>query len=90
MFCWMCVLALWCVSVPFVCSDLYISRRQLELYLTEYEEVPYDMMTFMISHINYGGRITDRMDARAIQVILQVRVCPCYLWGSLAMCLCVF
>ena len=82
MCCFVISIAVWCVVVSkifrgcvCVCSDLYISRRQLELYLSEYTEVPYDVMKFMISLINYGGRITDAMDARAMIVILQVCVC---------------
>ena len=40
--------------------------------MTDYEDVPYDMMKFMIANINYGGRVTDRMDLRAIRVMLEV------------------
>lgn len=55
------------------CSDLDISRRQLELYLDEYEEVPYRVLNFLTSYINYGGRVTDDKDLRTIDVILKVR-----------------
>ena len=55
------------------CSDLEISRRQLEMFLDEYERVPYKVLNFLTSYINYGGRVTDDKDLRTIDVILKVR-----------------
>ena len=53
-------------------SDLEISRRQLEMFLDEYERVPYKVLNFLTSYINYGGRVTDDKDLRTIDVILKV------------------
>jgi hypothetical protein len=55
-------------------SDLEISRRQLEMFLDEYERVPYKVLNFLTSYINYGGRVTDDKDLRTIDVILKVRL----------------
>ncbi len=57
-------------------SDLEISRRQLEMFLDEYERVPYKVLNFLTSYINYGGRVTDDKDLRTIDVILKVRGPP--------------
>jgi dynein heavy chain len=72
-------------------SDFEISKRQLELYVDEYDEVPYNVIRFLTSYINYGGRVTDSRDFRTIDVICRVRrrrvhpscvrcpvVCPAY------------
>jgi hypothetical protein len=53
-------------------SDLHISERQMEVFLSDYDEVPYKMLQFMVAHINYGGRVTDALDQRTISVLLQV------------------
>jgi MoxR-like ATPase len=55
---------------------LEISRRQLEMFLDEYERVPYKVLNFLTSYINYGGRVTDDKDLRTIDVILKVRPPP--------------
>lgn len=59
------------MGVPAIRSDLHISERQLELFVSDYDEVPYDMLKFMVANINYGGRVTDALDQRAITVMLQ-------------------
>ena len=61
----------WSKAYEFNESDLEISRRQLELFLDEYEEVPYTVLNFLTSYINYGGRVTDDKDLRTIHVILK-------------------
>ena len=63
-----------CVCV--IRSDLEISRRQLEMFLDEYEVVPYKVLNFLTSYINYGGRVTDDKDLRTIDVILKVAASP--------------
>mgnify|MGYP000067473068 CR=1 FL=1 len=61
----------WNVPYEFNGSDLEISKRQLELFLDSYDEVPYQVLNFLTSYINYGGRVTDDKDLRTIDVILK-------------------
>jgi hypothetical protein len=45
-------------------TDVDISCGQLELFLDEYDAVPYRVIQFLTSYINYGGRVTDAIDLR--------------------------
>lgn len=60
----------WNISYEFNESDLDISQRQLEMFLNEYDQVPYRVLNFLVSYINYGGRVTDAIDLRTIDVAL--------------------
>jgi dynein heavy chain len=53
-------------------TDLSISKSQAERYIDLYpEEVPYKVLIFLTSYINYGGRVTDYIDLRTIDVIMR-------------------
>ena len=52
-------------------SDLSISMKQLRYFLDSYEAIPFQALNFLTAEINYGGRITDRWDKRALRTILQ-------------------
>jgi len=41
------------------------------MLLDEYAEVPYKVLNFLGSEINYGGRVTDDKDVRLIITILK-------------------
>jgi len=66
----------WNRAYEFNASDLEISRRQLAIFLDDYDTVPYRVLTFLTAHINYGGRVTDDKDLRLINVILKNYCCP--------------
>ena len=66
----------WNRSYEFNDSDLEISRRQLAMFLGQYDAVPYRVLNFLTAHINYGGRVTDDKDLRLINVILKDYFCP--------------
>ena len=61
----------WNVPYEFNNTDVDISRGQLEMFLDSYDEVPYRVLQFLTSYINYGGRVTDYIDLRTIDVIMR-------------------
>ena len=43
----------------------------LRLFLDSNDEVPWDSLTFITGHINYGGRVTDDNDQRCLLISLE-------------------
>ena len=52
-------------------TDVDISCGQLELFLDEYDTVPYRVIQFLTSYINYGGRVTDAIDLRTVRKLMH-------------------
>eukprot|EP00501_MAST-03F_sp_TOSAG23-6_P002658 GSMAST32.ASY1.ANO1.2804.1 assembled CDS len=61
----------WNKPYDFNDTDLAISKAQLEKFIDTYDEVPFKVLNIMTSYINYGGRVTDYIDLRTIDVILR-------------------
>merc|ERR1712230_320060 len=61
----------WNVPYEFNETDLDISRDQLQLFLDAYDDIPYRVLCFLTSYINYGGRVTDYIDIRTCDVIMK-------------------
>lgn len=61
----------WNIPYEFNDTDLDISKGQLELFLDQYDETPWKVLNFLTSYINYGGRVTDYIDLRTIDVIMR-------------------
>lgn len=61
----------WNIPYEFNDTDLDISKGQLELFLDQYDETPWKVLNFLTSYINYGGRVTDYIDLRTIDVIMK-------------------
>jgi dynein heavy chain len=61
----------WNVPYEFNETDLDISREQLVLFLNAYDTIPYRVLCFLTSYINYGGRVTDYIDIRTCDVIMK-------------------
>jgi dynein heavy chain len=61
----------WNIPYEFSASDLRISQAQLYMFLDYYQQIPYEALGYMVAEANYGGRVTDPMDRRAINLILS-------------------
>ena len=61
----------WNVMYGFSEPDREISRQQLRAFLNEFDGVPWEALNYMVAQANYGGRVTDNQDIRAIIVILE-------------------
>jgi len=61
----------WNVAYGFSEPDRDISRQQLRNFLDEFQGVPYEALNYMVAEANYGGRVTDAQDRRAINAILK-------------------
>merc|ERR550514_2005887 len=66
----------WNIPYGFSEPDRDISRKQLKQFIDENDFIPWAALTYMVSEANYGGRVTDNQDRRAIVQILEDYYCP--------------
>jgi dynein heavy chain len=60
----------WNIPYAFTNEDLMVSRKQLKIFVEDYDEVPYKVLNYVGAEVNYGGRVTDDKDGRLISTIL--------------------
>jgi dynein heavy chain len=61
----------WNIPYDFNDSDFDVSELCLSLYIDEYDATPWDALKYLISEINYGGRVTDDWDRRLMNVYMN-------------------
>ena len=67
----------WNVQYSFNESDLENSILMIQDMLNKSSgTVPWQAMHYMVGHINYGGRVTDVIDARLLNNLLNVYMTP--------------
>lgn len=69
----------WNIPYAFTFEDFDVCRRQLKIFLDEYDVTPFKVLNYLFSEINYGGRVTDDKDVRLIKSILARFVQPAVL-----------
>ena len=60
----------WNIRYDFTDGDLNVSLAQLQEYLDKYEVIPFKVLRFLFTEINYGGRVTDDKDRRLINNLI--------------------
>ncbi|XP_030767557.1 dynein heavy chain 1, axonemal-like isoform X2 [Sitophilus oryzae] len=58
------------IPYEFTDGDLKICLSQLNMFLLEYIDIPFKVLTYTAGEINYGGRVTDDWDRRCLMNVL--------------------
>ena len=65
----------WNILYDFAQSDISICTLQLRIFLNDYEQIPFKVLQYLFSEVNYGGRVTDDKDRRLNNNILDSFIC---------------
>jgi dynein heavy chain len=61
----------WNVKYDFTNEDWIVCKKQIKIFLEQYDGIPFQVLSYLIGEINYGGRVTDDKDQRLIKNILK-------------------
>lgn len=64
------------IAYEFNDSDRNVCLLQLRKFMSLYDEVPFDVLTFLTCEINYGGRVTDDWDRRCMMALVMNFINP--------------
>ncbi|RNF11625.1 dynein, axonemal, heavy polypeptide 1 [Trypanosoma rangeli] len=64
------------IAYEFNDSDRNVCLLQLRKFMSLYDEVPFDVLTFLTCEINYGGRVTDDWDRRCMLALVKTFINP--------------
>jgi dynein heavy chain len=68
----------WNKQYDFTESDLLISKIQLKQFIDYYQnsDIPFEALKYLIGELNYGGKVTDALDRRLINAMLEDYMSP--------------
>jgi dynein heavy chain, axonemal len=66
----------WNIRYEFTTEDYDVCKRQLKIFLDTNEIIPYRVLNFVFAEINYGGRVTDYIDVRLMNNIINTYIRP--------------
>jgi dynein heavy chain len=66
----------WNVKYDFTNEDWDVCRRQIKIFLEDYDKIPYEVLDYLLGDINYGGRVSDDKDNKLIKQILRTYITP--------------
>jgi len=60
----------WNILYEFNTSDILCAKDVLKMFTKNFEDMPWDALTYVSGHVNYGGRVTDDNDRKSLMCIL--------------------
>jgi dynein heavy chain len=61
----------WNIRYEFNTSDILCAKDVLKMFVQRFDEMPWNALTYITGHVNYGGRVTDDQDRRCLMCILE-------------------